>query len=69
MQVTNVQSPKIKLIRPMLTEDATKTILLGTFISHLDYVNIAAKLVMKKSDRQCNRMPKMSSLAPNQILD
>ena len=30
---------KIKLIRPMLTEDATKTILLGTVISNLDYVN------------------------------
>ena len=30
---------KIKLIRPMLTEDVTKTILLGTVISHLDYVN------------------------------
>ena len=30
---------KIKLIRPMLTEDATKTILLGTVISHFDYVN------------------------------
>ena len=29
---------KIKL-RPMLTEDATKTILVGTVISHLDYVN------------------------------
>ena len=33
----NVQ--KIKLVRPMLTENATKTILLGTVISHLDYVN------------------------------
>ena len=30
---------KIKLIRSMLTEEATKTILLGTVISHLDYVN------------------------------
>ena len=32
----NIQN--IKLIRPMLTEDVTKTILLGTVISHLDYV-------------------------------
>ena len=30
---------KLKLIRPMLTEDITKSILLGTVISHLDYVN------------------------------
>ena len=30
---------KIKPIRPLLTEDATKTILLGTVISHLDYTN------------------------------
>ena len=30
---------KIKHIRPLLTEDATKTILMGTVISHLDYVN------------------------------
>ena len=33
--IYNIQ--KIILIRPMLTEDATKTILLGTVISHLDY--------------------------------
>ena len=33
----NIQ--KIKLIRPTLTENAIKTILLGTVISHLDYVN------------------------------
>ena len=38
-RIAKYNLPMIKLIRPMLTEDATKTILLGTVISHLDYAN------------------------------
>ena len=56
---------KIKLIGPMLTEDATKTILLGTVISHLDYMN---SILIGLLDKDYKKLQHVQNVAAKSVM-